>query len=378
MTSVTEMVEEYQEKIYALFNELHAHPELGFKESLTSSILKTHMINAGCFDEIVPVGETGLIGVIQGSEPGPVVGIRADMDALPFDIDGEQVSRHACGHDAHMTMALTASVLAGRAGLRRGTLKLILQPAEEVFSGAVAMVESGQVNDIDELYGAHLRPIQEARLGQAAAGLWHSASRMVKVKVTGRGAHGARPHLGINAIDAGVAIVGAVNAIHQNPASNFSVKCTSLLAGGLAANIVPASCELGFDARAEHNSEMDELLAKMAVAVEHGAASVGAKGELIDLGGAPAAEYDQELLGVTRRAITTVLGDCLPDIHTPGGEDFHYFATKGGLRTAYFALGADLTPGLHAVDMHFNHDALALGVKIWLHIIDERLNMNKD
>ncbi len=373
MYKLKEKADEYQALIDEIFDKLHSIPEKGLKEYKTSAYLKEKMEEAGCFHEIIQVGETGLIGVIHGREPGPVIGIRADFDALEFEIDGEKVCKHACGHDAHATMALVAAIIAGKEGLKKGTLKLVLQPAEEILAGARLIIDSGHIDDVDEMYGGHLRPIQEAKFGEATAGLWHSASKMVKVKVQGKEAHGARPHLGINSIDAGVCIVNAVNSIHLNPASNYSVKCTEFRAGGLATNIVPADCSLAFDLRADTNEGMDELFRKVEAAVVNGAAAVGAKAEIVEAGGVPAATYDPELLEVTREAITDVLGSCLPDIYTPGGEDFHFFATEGGLRTAYFGLGADLKPGLHSIDMEFDPRALTVGVKIWLNIIENRL-----
>ena len=373
MMNIKETVEQNKELIQSTYDDLHEIPEIGMQEYKTSAYLKNKMKETGVFDEIIEVGETGIVGVIKGQEPGPVVGVRADIDALEFEIDGEKVRKHACAHDAHATMALSAAIIAGKAGIKKGTLKLVLQPAEEILIGALSMIESGQVADIDELYGMHLRPIQEAKLGEATAGLWHSASRVIEVKITGKEGHGARPHLGINAIDAGVAIVNAVNAIHLNPAINFSAKCTKFQAGGLATNIIPSNCDLTFDIRAEYNDDMDELVRKMELAIEHGAQTAGATATITRNAGVPAAEYNEELLGVVREAIENTLGSAIPDIHTPGGEDFHFFATEAGLKTAYFGVGADLTPGLHSIDMEFNRDVMLNGVEILLNIINMRL-----
>ena len=201
MYNLKNQVEEYQILIDSTFEDLHSMPEKGLQEYKTSQYLKNKMREAVCFDEIIEVGDTGIIGVIRGSEPGPVVAIRTDFDALEFEVDGEKVFKHACAHDAHATMGLVASIIAGNAGLKKGTLKLVLQPAEELFAGAILMLESGYLKDVDEMYGAHLRPVQEAKFGEATAGLWHAASRVVKVKIEGKESHGARPHLGVNSID---------------------------------------------------------------------------------------------------------------------------------------------------------------------------------
>lgn len=373
MHSLKDRADEHRELIDSIFNDLHSMPEIGMEEYKTSAYLKNKMKESGVFSEIIEVGKTGIIGLIRGSEPGPVVGIRADFDALAFEVDGDTVCMHACAHDAHTTMALVAALIAGKAGIKKGSLKLILQPGEEILAGAIEMVNSGHFKDVDELYGGHLRPIQEAKLGEAMPALWHSASRMMSVKVVGKEAHGARPHLGVNAIDAGVSIVNAVNSIHLNPATNFSVKCTKIQAGGLATNIIPSTCNLSFDLRAEFNDDMDELVSKVERAVLYGAKSVGAEAEIVKSEGVPAATYTEELTGHVRDAIEDVLGSSLPEFHTPGGEDFHFYSTEGNLKTAYFGLGADLRPGLHRLDMEFDHSALVLGVKIWLKIIENRL-----
>ncbi|MDD2477239.1 MAG: amidohydrolase, partial [Dysgonamonadaceae bacterium] len=293
MNRLKNKVDEYQDLIESIFNDLHSIPEIGMKEYKTFQYLKNKMNESDVFSEIIEVGETGLIGVIDGSEPGPVVAIRADFDALEFEVNGEKVCKHACGHDAHSTMALVAAIIAGKAGIKKGTLKLVLQPGEEVLTGAMEMVNSGHLKDVDEMYGAHIRPIQEAKLGEAAAGLWHAASRMLHVNVKGKESHGARPHLGINAIDAGINIVNAVNSIHLNPASNFSVKCTKFKAGGSATNIVPSNCDMSFDLRAEFNDDMEVLLKKMEAAILHGGASVGATAKSVRVKGVHAATYDE-------------------------------------------------------------------------------------
>lgn len=372
MGRFSEKVEENKELIEDIFSNLHATPELGMEEYKSSKFLKEKMIESGVFDEILEFEETGLIGVIKGEEEGPVVAIRADFDALQFDVNGEKVNKHACGHDAHATMALSSAIIAGNIGIKRGTLKLVLQPGEEVLKGARAVLASGYVSDVDEMYGGHLRPIQEAKLGEAAAGLWHSAFHTIKVKVIGKESHGARPHLGISPIDAGIAIVNGVNAILLNPASNYSAKCTVFKSGNTM-NIVSRECELIFDLRAELNEDMAQLKEKVYRAIEFGAKTVGATTEIVYENGCSAAEYDEELRGYVQKAIEEEFGEAIPDIHTPGGEDFHFFSTEGNLRTAYFGLGADLTPGLHSVDMDFNKDALLSGVKIWLNLIENRL-----
>lgn len=368
-----ERINNDKEKILQVFTTLHQTPELGFQEVKTSQFLAQKLHEAK-FKVISNInGTTGVMGILEGPEPGPVLALRADMDALAFKINGKDVNIHACGHDANSTMVLMAAGEIARIGIKRGTLKILFQPAEEVLGGAEAMLASGLLDDVNEMLGIHLRPIQEAKLGQATPALCHGSSYIVTAKIKGLAAHGARPHLGINAIDGAVAIVNAVNAIKLNPAVPFSVKTTKLTAGGNAYNIIPDIAEMGFDLRAQTNTAMEQLITKTCNAIEKGAATVGAEAEVIIRGGVPGAEYDQGTIALAKKAIEAVLGEALGPVITPGGEDFHYYSTKGKIKTAYIGLGADLVPGLHHPEMKFNPEALVQGVKILSYLVYERL-----
>lgn len=367
-------IENQKDEIIKIYNDLHALPEKGWEEIKTSAYIKEALEKAG-FEVIANVNNTtGLIGILRGSETGPVFGVRADMDALAFKIDGKDVNIHACGHDAHSAMVLAAAQAIAKKGIKKGTLKVLFQPAEEVLGGAEAMIDSELLLDVTEMIGIHLRPIQEARTGEATYALCHGSSYVVTAKITGLASHGARPHLGINAIDASASVVNAVNAIKLNPTVPFSVKTTKLIAGGAAYNIIPDSAEMGFDLRAQTNDAMETLLEKVKNAIIHGAGAVGASAEVTIVGGVPGAEYDEEMKLRAKEAIVAVLGKALDPIVTPGGEDFHYFATKAKIKTAYIGLGCDLEPGLHHPEMKFNLDSLVDGTKIIAFMINERLN----
>lgn len=366
-------IETKKNEIIKVYQELHAIPEKGWHELKTSQYLKEALEKAG-FEVTSNVGgTTGVIGVLKGQEPGPVFAVRADMDALVFTINGQDQTKHACGHDANCTMVLSAALEIAKIGIKRGTLKIVFQPAEEVLGGAKALLNSGLLNDIEEMIGIHLRPIQEAGMGQATPALCHGASYVVKAKVKGLASHGARPHLGINAIDAAAQIVNAVNAVKLNPTIPYSVKTTKLVAGGTAHNIIPDTAEMTFDLRAQTNEAMEELLDKTTNAIKQGAMSIGAETEVSITAGVPAADYNKEMIALAKKAIETVLGHALDPIITPGGEDFHYYSTKGKIKTAYIGLGADLTPGLHSTEMKFNLDALVDGTKILALAIYDRL-----
>lgn len=214
-------------------------------------------------------------------------------------------------------------------------------------------------------------------MGQATPALMHGSSYIVEAEIEGLTAHGARPHLGVNAIDAAAAVVQAVNAIHLNPVVPSSAKTTKLAAGGATLNAIPPRADMAFDLRAQENEAMNQLIQKVAQAVEYGAASVGAKGASRVKSGVPAAHYSEAMVAIAREAISAVLGPdgVLEPITTPGGEDFHFFAQKHSrIKAGYIGLGCDLKPGLHHPDMVFDKNALPLGAKILTEVVRRSLN----
>ncbi len=299
------------------------------------------------------------------------------MDALSHLIDGQPCAIHSCGHDAHCAMVLTVAEQAAQRGIQSGTLKILFQPAEEKLFGALRVIETGIMDDVDIVLGIHLRPQQEAKTGQATPALYHAASYVIEAVLEGRTAHGARPHLGINAADAAAACVFAVNAIRTNPSVPSSIKTTKLYAGGGALNAIPARAEMAFDIRSQENAQMTELLEKVKQAVSASAAAIGVKADVTVKGGVPAAQYDDGITQLAEEAIRSVLGDkgLYGPATTPGGEDFHYYVMhKPQLKAGYIGLGCDLTPGLHDPAMTFTHDALIHGVDILSYMVNKLLH----
>ena len=360
-------------EIYAV---LHAMPEPGFEEHKTAAYLAAQLRAAG-YEVQTGIGGTGVVGTLKSGQPGPTVALRADMDAMSHLIGGQLCAVHSCGHDAHSAMVLTVAERAARQGIKSGTLKILFQPAEELLFGALRVIEAGVIDDVDVMLGIHLRPHHEAKFGQATPALYHGASYVVEAVVEGRTAHGARPHLGINAADAAAACVFAVNAIRTNPVIPSSIKTTKLQASAGALNAIPARAEMAFDIRSQDNGQMAELLEKVKSAVAAAAAAVGAKADVTVKGGVPAAQYDAGIIELAREAILSILGEkgLLPPAATPGGEDFHFYAAKKpGLKAGYIGLGCDLAPGLHDPTMTFNQGALIYGVDILSYMINKLLN----
>lgn len=361
--------------VIATYDELHKIPELGFKEFKTAAYLADKLEELG-YAVTRNVGGTGVVGIIKGKEDGPVMMLRADMDALPYVIDGKDVAIHACGHDAHSSIVLAAAAQL-REKIKKGTLKILFQQAEETLKGALAVIDAGVIDDVDLALGVHIRPIQDAPFGKMAAAVKHASSTFINISVKGISCHGARPHLGVNAIEAAAAGIVALNAIKINPIIPWSAKVTKFQAGGLASNIIPDEALLVIDARAQTNEAMEELLSKIKRAFTGAAAAYGATAEIALPGGViPAAELDETLSAELAESIVQVIGkeNLIPDLVNPGGEDFHYFVRhKPSLKAAYFGVGCDCKPGLHHPEMSLDKAALPDAVKVIVNMVEKKL-----
>ena len=240
-----------------VFTHLHSNPEVSWKEIETTRYLK-EFLEAEGFEVSLFDGITGLYVTI--GEGKPVVGLRVDIDALWQEVDGVYQANHSCGHDGHMTMGIGALLMAKERGIpQQGTLKVFFQPAEEKGKGALAVLDQGIIDDIDYLFGVHLRAEDEMNDGSSSASLRHGAAKMVSGTIKGIEAHGARPHQGKNAIEVGASLVNGLQSIHCNPMVSHTAKMTMFQAGGDSANIIPGNAKFSLDLRAQENSVMGEL-----------------------------------------------------------------------------------------------------------------------
>ncbi|WP_333804971.1 amidohydrolase [Sulfurospirillum sp.] len=354
-------------RVIELYDTLHAMPELGFEEVKTAEFLANALKKAG-YSVTTGVGGTGVIGVYDSGVAGPTLALRADIDALGHFIDGKLCALHTCGHDAHTSMVLTAAeeIIAQKL-ISKGKLKILFQPAEEPGTGALAVINAGGIDDVDMILGLHLRPLSEVPMGKSTPALYHGASNRLKAIFRGVAAHGARPHLGVNAIDAAVAAITAVNAIHLNPSDSYSIKATKMIADAGVTNAIPDEATVIWDVRSELNDTMDLLLERAKSAISAGAATVGATAEISTYSYIPAAHYSKEAIEVLSKAIVDVYGEegLAPEIKTVGGEDFHYYIKeRPSIKAGYFGLGCDLTPGLHNPSMKFNKNAMEQGKEV--------------
>ena len=348
--------------------QLHAMAEPAFKEVRTASFLAGFLRKLGYKVEEGVGGTTAVVATLDSGVPGPVVALRTDMDCLLFkQDDGTEKPIHACGHDGHMTIALGVAQLSAEQGLKQGKVKILCQPAEEIGRGALELLKAGALQDVDYALGYHLMPKDMARSGQIIAQINWTACTLMEGEIRGLAAHGSQPHLGVNAIDVGAAIVGAVNALPTNPLLGGSVKTTRFLGGAGSLNAICDKVNIGFDLRSTSNSEMLALRQRVSEIVINTAKVYGAEAQCHIVGTCPAAEADPSLQAVTCEAIVEELGPegLIPAASITVGEDFNFFKEQlPQLKTASLGIGCDLVPRLHDPDMCFDHGALAPAIKV--------------
>lgn len=334
---------------------LDAHPEPAWRETGTTAYLVEQLARLGVPATEVE-GRTGAVAELGG---GPRwVAVRADLDAIWTGDDADGHAVHSCGHSAHMAVVLgVASLLVGEPLPDGVGVRFLLQPAEETGEGALDLLERGALEGVTDLFGLHLRPVEELAAGELAPALHSGASLTGLVTFTGEDAHGARPHLGRNAVDPVVALHQVLPALRFNPAESYSAKITRVRAGGVSLNVIPGTAEVALDLRAQRNAVIAELRERVDEAVVRIAATYGVQVQVHWHGGTPGAEVHPEAAATLARAIREVAGEeaLREEIVTTGADDFHHYAVaRPGLRSAMLAVGVGLTPGLHVPTMTYD------------------------
>ncbi len=358
-------LKDIEPRIRDIFNYLHANPEIAWQEHKTTAYITKLLQQEGYKVHTFP-DSTGLY--VEIGEGKPVIGLRTDMDALWQEVDGEMKAIHSCGHDGHMTMVIGVLLLLKKLNPQfKGTLRVLFQPAEEKGQGALSFLEKGLIDDIDYLFGVHLRPTQELEDGTFSPALHHGASMMMSAEIYGVEAHAARPHLGKNAIEIGSSLVEALKSIHIDTMIPYSVKVTTFHAGGKSGNIIPGKAFINLDVRAQTNEGMKELVKDIHRIVEAISKLYDASIVLKVLLDIVAANVNEEAQEILEHAIIQSVGQehIQPPLYSPGGEDFHFYTLqRPEVKATMLGVGCNLTPGLHHPEMTFNRDQLIKGVEI--------------
>jgi amidohydrolase len=364
-------------RVVELRRAIHRRPELGFEEHETQALIERELDALGI--EHRRVARTGVVGVIRGAKPGRVVGLRADMDALPItertglpyasEIAGKM---HACGHDAHTAMLLGAArELHAMREMLHGSVVLLFQPAEEGPGGAEVMIAEGAIDDPKVEFVAMLHVdvrLAPGTIGITPGGVNASADELY-ITVRGKGGHGAYPHTAVDAIPAASAIVLALQniAARETDPLKSVVVTIGTINGGYRNNVIADAVEMSGTLRAHDPEVRDGLDARVRRIAEHVAEAYNAHAEIRIVRGYPPVMNNEELAeGFARylRANTTI--DVERPAPTMGAEDFAYFAASvpGVLvRLGVRSEAAESTFPGHSAEFRIDEAALPVGVQ---------------
>jgi amidohydrolase len=366
-------------------HDLHAHPELQYDLPRTSGIVAEKLRSFGCDDVVTGIAKCGVVAVIQGAADtsGKIIGLRADMDALPMQEEGTpnyksttEGRMHACGHDGHTSMLLGAAKYLASTRNFDGTAVLVFQPAEENGgAGAKMMLDEGLLErfGIQEVYGMHNRPNVPIGHFSLRPGPMLAASDRFYITITGKGGHAAAPHMTIDPVLVAAHMTLAFQSIvsrNVNPIQS-AVLTIGQIQSGFAPNVIPESATLVGTARSfspDVRALLEKRVREMADLV---AQTFGATASVDWKAGYPVTINDAEKFSFASSVAAQLTS---PDhVHTNvdpgmGAEDFSYMLEKRP--GALIWIGNGPSPGLHHPRYDFNDEALPFGISYWAKIVE--------
>jgi amidohydrolase len=397
-------VEAVMTKVIDWRRDIHANPELSNRETRTAAKVAAHLRSLG-LEVQTGVAHTGVVGVLRGGKPGPVVGLRADMDALPVkertDVpfastatgtyNGETVPvMHACGHDTHVAMLMgAAEVLASLRDELPGTVKFVFQPAEEGApageeGGADLMVEEGALQDpdVDVMFGLHIHSKTEVGTINYRPGAIMAASDVFRITVKGKQTHGSTPWEGVDPVVTAAQIVNGLQTVvsrRSELTNEAAVVSVGKIEGGVRSNIIPEKVEMVGTIRTLDADMQERVHAEIRRTATNIAESMGATAEVTISTGYPVTENDPAL---TQRMAPTLqrVADTTQVINPiTGAEDFSYFQRE--VPGLYFFVGgmprgmdpSEAAPH-HTPDFYIDESGLPYGVRALSHLTADYLS----
>ncbi len=384
--SILKKAEKHLARIVEIRRHLHRNPELSNGERKTAAFVAGELERLDMEVRRNVGGGNGVTGLLRGARPGRTIALRADMDALPLTeatglefASGNAGVMHACGHDMHMAILLGAAMtLAGMREQLAGNVKFAFQPAEELSppGGAAAMITGGALEDpkVDAMLALHVWPRYKCGTVNCRPGPFMAAVDKIELAALGRSAHGAAPHLGVDAIAIASQIVGALQTIvARNVApADMAVVTIGTIHGGVKDNIIADRVDLEGTVRTFNSLTQDMIERKVGEIAKSVARGMGGDCESRYLRGYPALFNDAGMVEELRAAATDELGaDAWHEPPHPDmtAEDFAYFAQK--VPAAMFWLGCtpedadpEMSPQLHNVCFAPDEKCMLPGVRV--------------
>src|SRR6201746_175699 len=386
---IVNRVADLQPDIQAWRRDIHQHPELLYDVHRTAAFVAERLREFGCDEVATGLGRTGVVGVIKGRKPAgkgdiKVIGLRADMDALPIEEDtnlpyasSTPGKMHACGHDGHTAMLLGAARYLAETRNFAGDAVVIFQPAEEGGAGAAPMIKDGLMDRfaIDQVYGMHNGPGIPIGSFAIRPGPIMAATDAIDIRIEGLGGHAARPHKCIDSVLVGAQLITALQSIVSrsvDPLESAGVSICEFHAGS-ARNVIPQTAELKGTVRAL-TAEVRELLEKRVREVVAGVAQMtGAKIELDYERGYPVTVNHALQTEFATQVAKEIAGDANVHEMPPlmGAEDFSYMLEQRP--GAFIFCGNGNSAGLHHPAYNFNDEAIVFGTSYWIKLVENTL-----
>ncbi|WP_299885525.1 M20 aminoacylase family protein [uncultured Ruegeria sp.] len=376
---------ELQDEITTWRRDMHENPEILFDTHRTSALVAEKLKEFGCDEVVTGIGRTGVVGVIKGKvdSSGKVIGLRADMDALPIhEATGlDYASKtpgamHACGHDGHTAMLLGAAKYLSETRNFDGTVVVIFQPAEEGGGGGREMCEDGMMNrwNIQEVYGMHNWPGKPVGSFSIRPGAFFAATDQFDITFEGRGGHAAKPH---DTVDTTIIAAKAVLALqtiasrNADPIDQVVVSVTSFETSSKAFNVIPQTVQIKGTVRTM-SKDMRDLAEKRINEICNGvAATFGGTADVTYIRGYPVMVNSDEQTDFAADVARSISGNCEEAPLVMGGEDFAFMLEERP--GAYILVGNGDTAMVHHPEYNFNDEAIPAGCSWWAEIVEQRM-----
>ncbi|WP_371036698.1 M20 aminoacylase family protein [Rhodosalinus sp. FB01] len=376
---------EMHDEITAWRRDLHENPEILFDTHRTAGLVAEKLRAFGCDEVTDGIGRTGVVGVIRGrsNNSGRVIGLRADMDALPIEekTGKPYASRtpgamHACGHDGHTAMLLGAARYLAETRNFDGTAVVIFQPAEEGGGGGKEMCDDGLMTrwGIQEVYGMHNWPGMPAGTFHIRPGAFFAATDQLDIRFEGKGGHAAKPH---DTVDTTVMAAHAVTALqtiasrNADPVEQIVVSVTSFQTSSTAFNVIPQSVHLRGTVRTLSPAMRDLAERRVREICEGVAATFGGRAEVDYQRGYPVMANHEAETAFAAEVARAVAGDCGEAPLVMGGEDFAFMLEERP--GAYILVGNGDTAMVHHPEYDFNDEAIPAGCSWWAELVERRM-----
>ena len=386
--SWSEEVGKRLDSMVALRRDFHRHPELSFQEKRTSEIIAERLQKAG-LDVRTGIAKTGVVGVLRGDKPGKTIAWRADIDALPLTeilqapfTSSTPGVMHACGHDGHTAIGITAAeILSARRAELPGTVVFIFQPAEELLAGAKPMIEAGVLDNprVDEIYGLHLTTQDKAGTVNVRRGPTMASGDGFDVEVTGKGGHGAYPHLSVDPMTAAAHIlIGMQSLVTKEVAARETVVLTvGQIIAGTKNNIIPEKAVMRGTLRTFDLDVREQMLGRLQSFVADMARAYRADARVDLTMGCPPVINPEKETELVRHCCADELG---ADAVVEGGQVMASDDMSLFLRArpgCYFRVGISPTHNRsvphHAPEFEMNEEGLPVGLRVALSVLRSRL-----